>query len=154
MTHDALIELVGLKAAADKQIRYFSSGMKQRLKLALAIFSDTPILLLDEPCSDLERTTIYNMLEECTNEATQELNLRTLIKLLAIIRHETEKPKETFQNTLTTDEELEALIKAINSSNRVEEQIIKFKELTGKGRSAYFITKRKFGKSRTYNIGQ
>jgi ABC-type multidrug transport system ATPase subunit len=55
LTHDALIELVGLKAAADKQIRYFSSGMKQRLKLALAIFSDTPILLLDEPCSNLDK---------------------------------------------------------------------------------------------------
>jgi len=55
LTHDELIELVGLKAAADKQIRYFSSGMKQRLKLALAIFSDTPILLLDEPCSNLDK---------------------------------------------------------------------------------------------------
>jgi ABC-2 type transport system ATP-binding protein len=55
LTHDELIELVGLKAAAEKQIRYFSSGMKQRLKLALAIFSDTPILLLDEPCSNLDK---------------------------------------------------------------------------------------------------
>ncbi len=54
-THEQIIELVGLKAAAEKQIRYFSSGMKQRLKLALAIFSDTPILLLDEPCSNLDK---------------------------------------------------------------------------------------------------
>jgi ABC-type multidrug transport system ATPase subunit len=54
-TYDQIIELVGLKAAAEKQIRYFSSGMKQRLKLALAIFSDTPILLLDEPCSNLDK---------------------------------------------------------------------------------------------------
>ena len=29
--------------------------MKQRLKLALAIFSETPILLLDEPCSNLDQ---------------------------------------------------------------------------------------------------
>ena len=29
--------------------------MKQRLKLALAIFSDAPILLLDEPCSNLDQ---------------------------------------------------------------------------------------------------
>jgi ABC-type multidrug transport system ATPase subunit len=50
-----MIEMVGLKAATDKQIRYFSSGMKQRLKLALAIFSETPILLLDEPCSNLDK---------------------------------------------------------------------------------------------------
>jgi ABC-type multidrug transport system ATPase subunit len=50
-----MIEMIGLKAATHKQIRYFSSGMKQRLKLALAIFSETPILLLDEPCSNLDQ---------------------------------------------------------------------------------------------------
>ena len=33
-----MIEMIGLKEATDKQIRYYSSGMKQRLKLALAIF--------------------------------------------------------------------------------------------------------------------
>ncbi len=50
-----MIEMIGLKEATDKQIRYYSSGMKQRLKLALAIFSETPILLLDEPCSNLDK---------------------------------------------------------------------------------------------------
>ncbi len=55
LTVEQLIELIGLKKAADKQIRYFSSGMKQRLKLALAIFSDSPLLLLDEPCSNLDQ---------------------------------------------------------------------------------------------------
>ena len=55
LTTAQMIEMVGLKAATNKQIRYFSSGMKQRLKLALAIFSETPILLLDEPCSNLDK---------------------------------------------------------------------------------------------------
>jgi len=50
-----ILELIGLKNAAHKQIRYYSSGMKQRLKLALAIFSECPILLLDEPCSNLDK---------------------------------------------------------------------------------------------------
>ena len=56
-----IIERIGLKDAAHKQIRYFSSGMKQRLKLALAILSDTPLLLLDEPCSNLDKEgyTLY-----------------------------------------------------------------------------------------------
>jgi ABC-type multidrug transport system ATPase subunit len=50
-----MLELVELPpSAADKQIRYFSSGMKQRLKLAQAIFSDTPVILLDEPCANLD----------------------------------------------------------------------------------------------------
>jgi len=50
-----MIEWIGLENATHKQIRYFSSGMKQRLKLALAIFSTSPILLLDEPCSNLDK---------------------------------------------------------------------------------------------------
>ncbi len=50
-----IIELSGIKQAADKPIADYSSGMKQRVKLAQAIFSDTPILLLDEPCTNLDQ---------------------------------------------------------------------------------------------------
>lgn len=51
-----ILKLIGLEAAADKQIRYFSSGMKQRLKLAQAVFSEVPVLLLDEPCTNLDNS--------------------------------------------------------------------------------------------------
>ena len=50
---DILFE-VGLSSAVDKQIRYFSSGMKQRLKLGQAFFSNTTVLLLDEPTTNLD----------------------------------------------------------------------------------------------------
>lgn len=53
-----LLEKIGLSNAANKQIRNFSSGMKQRLKLALAIFDQAPILILDEPCSNLDQEGI------------------------------------------------------------------------------------------------
>ena len=58
------LETVGLAHAAHKQIRYFSSGMKQRLKLAQAFFSDTPVLLLDEPTANLDAagSAIYQQL--------------------------------------------------------------------------------------------
>lgn len=49
-----MLTAVQLQAAAHKQIRYFSSGMKQRLKLAQAFFSYTPVLLLDEPTTNLD----------------------------------------------------------------------------------------------------
>lgn len=49
-----ILKLVGLEKAAKRQIRYYSSGMKQRVKLAQAIFSDAPLLLLDEPCTNLD----------------------------------------------------------------------------------------------------
>ncbi len=54
ITIPQIIRSVELEKAAHKQIRYFSSGMKQRAKLAQAIFSDTPVVLLDEPCSNLD----------------------------------------------------------------------------------------------------
>lgn len=49
-----ILKTVGLENAINKQLRYFSSGMKQRLKLAQAFFSNTPILLLDEPTTNLD----------------------------------------------------------------------------------------------------
>jgi len=54
MTEKEIIARLELKDAANKQIRLFSSGMKQRVKLAQAIFSDSRILLLDEPCTNLD----------------------------------------------------------------------------------------------------
>ena len=54
----SIIEEIGLAKAKQKQIRYFSSGMKQRVKLAQAFFSDTPVLLLDEPCTNLDQQGI------------------------------------------------------------------------------------------------
>ncbi|MBE2230627.1 MAG: ABC transporter ATP-binding protein [Chitinophagaceae bacterium] len=53
-----IIALVGLEKAVNKQIRYYSSGMKQRVKLAQCILSDTAIVLLDEPCTNLDSTGI------------------------------------------------------------------------------------------------
>jgi len=49
-----ILQIVGLEKAIHKQIRYYSSGMKQRLKLAQAFFSNTPVLLLDEPTTNLD----------------------------------------------------------------------------------------------------
>ena len=58
VSHRNILEAVGLEKAAEKQVRYYSSGMKQRLKLALAIFADSSALLLDEPCTNLDAAGI------------------------------------------------------------------------------------------------
>ena len=50
----SIIEMLNLPGTPNKLIKYFSSGMKQRLKLALAFCSDTPMLMLDEPTSNLD----------------------------------------------------------------------------------------------------
>lgn len=54
MNVQKLIEETSLQRSADKMLTDFSSGMKQRVKLALAIFSDTQVLMLDEPCTNLD----------------------------------------------------------------------------------------------------
>ncbi len=50
-----IIKKIGFPNLEHKQMRYYSSGMKQRVKLALAILSDVPLVLLDEPCSNLDK---------------------------------------------------------------------------------------------------
>jgi ABC-type multidrug transport system ATPase subunit len=55
---EKVIELMGLQNARDKALKYFSSGMKQRTKLALACCANTPILVLDEPTSNLDQQGI------------------------------------------------------------------------------------------------
>lgn len=53
-TVDKIIEAMGLQKVSHKFIHDFSSGMKQRVKLAQAFFTEAPFLLLDEPCSNLD----------------------------------------------------------------------------------------------------
>ncbi|MBL7780905.1 MAG: ABC transporter ATP-binding protein [Saprospiraceae bacterium] len=54
ITPPRLYDLLSLPRTRSKEIRFFSSGMKQRVKLALAICCNTPILLLDEPATNLD----------------------------------------------------------------------------------------------------
>jgi ABC-type multidrug transport system ATPase subunit len=64
VSKEKALQIVNLDKSANKQIRYYSSGMKQRLKLAQAFFSSTPVLLLDEPTTNLdaEGIELYQML--------------------------------------------------------------------------------------------
>jgi ABC-type multidrug transport system ATPase subunit len=52
-----LIQIMRLESARDKQISNFSSGMKQRVKLALAFYTEASVILLDEPGTNLDHTT-------------------------------------------------------------------------------------------------
>ncbi len=68
---ESFIDLLDLKQAEHKALKYFSSGMKQRVKLALAFCSDTRILLLDEPTSNLDQQGVewyLSLIEEFSSE--------------------------------------------------------------------------------------
>jgi ABC-type multidrug transport system ATPase subunit len=54
----SVTDLLEFPSMKHKQIRQFSSGMKQRVKLILAILSDVPLILLDEPTMNLDKAGI------------------------------------------------------------------------------------------------
>ncbi|GAB3642864.1 ABC transporter ATP-binding protein [Spirosoma arcticum] len=55
LTPEIIADRLLLSHARSKQIKYFSSGMKQRVKLGLAFFSASPVVILDEPTANLDR---------------------------------------------------------------------------------------------------
>lgn len=54
----AVMEATGLIRNRNKAIKYFSSGMKQRVRLALALLTESAVVLLDEPAANLDRKAI------------------------------------------------------------------------------------------------
>lgn len=58
-----LLDVLYMRESRDKFIRNFSSGMKQRLKLGLAFFTEAPVIFLDEPGSHLD-TTAFQWYQE------------------------------------------------------------------------------------------
>jgi len=58
-----IIDETGLQKRRQVPIGDFSSGMRQRVKLAQALFSDTPLLLLDEPCTNLDEAGVAQYLD-------------------------------------------------------------------------------------------
>ena len=66
-----VLEKMRLEQARHKYVFQFSSGMKQRLKLGLALYSDSSMILLDEPCANLdaENTQWYQQeIQQCLGQ--------------------------------------------------------------------------------------
>ena len=73
MSLSEMIDIMYLNKDQNKPIKQCSSGMKQRVKLGLAVFSDCPLLLLDEPTSNLDKegcNWYLNLLEKYRNKRT------------------------------------------------------------------------------------
>jgi len=70
LTIDGLKEIHQLKKANNKYLNEFSSGMKQRVKLTLALLTDSAFVLLDEPLTNLDDAGVawyHNLIDRYLN---------------------------------------------------------------------------------------
>ena len=73
-----LLELLGLTDAADKNVKAYSLGMRQRLGIAQALLKDPDVLVLDEPTNGLDPEGIYEV-REYIRKIADEKNITVLI---------------------------------------------------------------------------
>ncbi|SFG33463.1 ABC transporter ATP-binding protein [Pontibacter chinhatensis] len=75
LNKEQLVDRMGLQRSKNKFVKDFSSGMKQRLKLGLAIYSDSAMLLLDEPTTNLDQEGVAWYQEHVSQNKTNRLIL-------------------------------------------------------------------------------
>jgi ABC-2 type transport system ATP-binding protein len=80
---EAVLERVGMRDRADRKLRGYSKGMRQRIKLAQALLHDPELLILDEPLSGIDPIGRQELLELFQSLAAQG-------KCLLISSHELE----------------------------------------------------------------
>ncbi|NJO03274.1 MAG: ABC transporter ATP-binding protein [Bacteroidia bacterium] len=73
LSSENLIEILKLGKSTHKPVKFFSSGMKQRLKLGLAFYANVPLILLDEPTTNLDATGVAWYQEEINRLLGQKL---------------------------------------------------------------------------------
>jgi ABC-2 type transport system ATP-binding protein len=82
----SVVEVCGLAQVLGKEIRYLSHGYRQRVGLAQALIHDPPILILDEPTSDLdpnEKAEFLDYLKQIGRERTVMLSTHNLSEVEA-----------------------------------------------------------------------
>lgn len=70
---EELIDKLGFQKSSHKPIKFFSSGMKQKLKLALAMYAESKVLFLDEPTANLDEKNINWYIENIKESSVNKV---------------------------------------------------------------------------------
>jgi ABC-type multidrug transport system ATPase subunit len=91
---EEMLDMLELSHARNKPVGHFSSGMKQRLKLGLAFFSDVKMVFLDEPTTNLDKPSVAWYWQHFP-----ALETRTIVFIAS--NHESEYPLHATKISLT-----------------------------------------------------
>ena len=87
---DEMLELVNLEADADRRLRTYSGGMKQRVGIAQALLNDPELLIVDEPTAGLdptERVRFRTLIASLTGDRTVLLSTHIIADIEAVTAH-------------------------------------------------------------------
>jgi hypothetical protein len=92
-----------------------------------------------------ERTMLLEYVLENTDNTSEDLSFRTIIKVYDIYRHNKETWKELVKPLLTRNERLVLISKLISESTTIKEAQTKFSEMSGLSRATFFKAKTQLG---------
>ncbi|MFW6173471.1 MAG: LAGLIDADG family homing endonuclease, partial [Elusimicrobiota bacterium] len=100
------------------------------------------ILKKHKDLSDKQRKEVLRIIKKNTDVATENLNFRTLEKLISFVKYNIKKAEELFIKTTDTNPYQKIVWDLMNSGKSVNQQIQEFYEKTGKRRSKYYEVKK------------
>jgi len=109
---------------------------KQKMKIFEKIINSRKDL------NEKQKKDILRIIKKNTSVATEDLNIRTLEKLIAIYKYDSKKAEKLFRKIIKVNELKAVVLELMESGMSVEEQVKKFEEITGKSRRTYFNIKK------------
>ncbi|MBV9257395.1 MAG: ABC transporter ATP-binding protein [Ktedonobacteraceae bacterium] len=116
---DEVLDIVGLKAAANRAARKLSTGMKQRLGLALALLPSPELLILDEPTNGMDPAGMHEMRTLLRDLATQGTTILLSSHLLHEIEQICQRVAIIRQGQVVAEGEVAALLRTAGDAVRV-----------------------------------
>jgi len=114
---DEVLTFVRMENAADKKVRAYSQGMRQRLALARALLWKPQVLLLDEPTNGLDPAGIAEVRESLRQVAVEGVTVLVSSHILAEIEKLVERILAIDRGSLRYDGPLEGLLGAADGQS-------------------------------------